>query len=197
MPKRSSRKTAIAKRSPDRAGELRKALMQRTKLELANFLLDLARADTRMFRQVAARFDAAPTTPDALVNATSLAIGDATYYDEREVNRNFKYDYDAYDEIKRNFGRLVDSGELRPAMDLSLELMRDGSEQVEMSDEGLMSADIEECLKVVINALKKCNMPADQIANWCSMMLKADRVAFIAKKQLESLRNDMQLVASG
>ena len=44
-------------------------------------------------------------------------------------------------------------------MELSLELMKQGSCQVEMSDEGLMTYDIEECLQVVVAALKKCDLP--------------------------------------
>ena len=39
-------------------------------------------------------------------------------------------------------------------MELALSLMKSGSEQVEMSDEGLMTADIEDCLRVVIKAVK-------------------------------------------
>ena len=52
-------------------------------------------------------------------------------------------------------------------MELSLELMKQGSYQVEMSDEGLMTQDIEECLRVVLKALKKCDLPPDEIVAWC------------------------------
>ena len=38
-----------------------------------------------------------------------------------------KYDYEAYHEVKRNLGRLVTLGQLRPAMELCLELMKQGS----------------------------------------------------------------------
>ena len=40
-------------------------------------------------------------------------------------------------------------------MELSLELMKQGSYQVEMSDEGLMTEDIEDCLNVVLKALEE------------------------------------------
>ena len=82
--------------------------------------------------------------------ATQRAIADATGFDEREINYNFDYDYEAYHEVKRNLSRLVALGQLRPAMELSVELMKQGSYQVEMSDEGLMTEDIEECLSVVV-----------------------------------------------
>ena len=65
----------------------------------------------------------------------------------RTANRNFAYDDEAYHEVKRNLGRLIDAGQLRPAMQLALGLMKQGSYQVEMSDEGLMAQDIEDCLR--------------------------------------------------
>jgi len=66
--------------------------------------------------------------------------------------------------------------------------MKEGSRQVEMSDEGLMTDDIEECLMVVIKALRKSNLPTDKALVWCSKMLDADRVKFICDRELASLR---------
>ena len=77
-------------------------------------------------------------------------------------------------------------------MQLALELMKQGSYQVEMSDEGMMTEDIEDCLSVVIKALKKCDLPADEVLAWCSAMLENDRVGFIAREPLQSLRNHLQ-----
>ena len=85
--------------------------------------------------------------------------------------------------------RLIASAQLRLAMQLSLELMKQASRQVEMSDEGMMTDDIEECLNVVIQGLKKCELPAAEIIAWCSAMLDCDRVKFIAREPLQSLRN--------
>jgi hypothetical protein len=151
--------------------------------------MELAHADRGVLRQLTARFDVA-TTPDELVAAARQAIAHATAFDEREINRNFDYDYDyeAYAEVKRNLGRLIASGRLRPAMPLALELMKRGSYQVEMSDEGLMTEDVEDCLGVVIEAVTTCNLPAEEALAWCSAMLDADRVGFIARKPLEVLR---------
>ena len=64
--------------------------------------------------------------PEELVAATRQAIADATYFDKRDINRNFDYDYEAYEAVKRNLTRLIDLGHLRSAMDLSLELMSQG-----------------------------------------------------------------------
>ena len=57
-----------------------------------------------------------------------------------------------------------------------------------MSDKGMMTDDIEDCLNVVLTSLKKCDLPADEIIAWCTAMLDNDRTGFIAEKQLKSLR---------
>ena len=191
MSKRKSKKVVPARRRADPAAELRKALTRRTKSELVNALLELAQEDRGVLRQLTARFDVA-AAPDELVAATRQAIADATDFDERDINHNFDYDYEAYEEVKRNLARLIASGKLREAMQLSLELMKQGSYQVEMSDEGMMTDDIEGCLSVVLQALKKCDLPADDITSWCSAMLDHDRVGCIARKPLESLRSHFQ-----
>ena len=72
--------------------------------------------------------------------------------------------------------------------ELSLELMDQGSYQVEMSDEGLMTDDIEACLRPVLKALHACDLPAAELIAWCAEMLKADRVGFICDQELRTLR---------
>ena len=195
MPGRKPKKAVPKRKLPDATAELRKTLSKRTKAELTDALLELAQSDLGVLRQLAVRFDV-PATPTELEAATRQAIVDATDFDERDVNRNFDYDYDAYEEIKRNLARLVESGQLRLAMELSLELMNRGSHQVEMSDEGLMTADIEDCLSVVIKALASCQLPAGEISVWCLEMLAADRVRFIAEKPLQSLRTRFRNAAT-
>jgi hypothetical protein len=188
MSKQKSKKAASLRKPADTTAGLRKALNARTKPELVTALLDLARADRGVLRQLNARFDVA-AAPKELVAATRQAIADATDFDEREINHNFTYDYEAYHEVKRNLGRLIASRELRPAMQLSLELMRQGSYQVEMSDEGMMTDDIEDCLSVTLQTLRKCDLPADEIIAWCKAMLDNDRVGFIAREPLQALQN--------
>ena len=73
--------------------------------------------------------------------------------------------------------------------------MKQGSYQVEMSDEGLMTQDIEDCLGVVLKDLEKCDLPATEVIAWCSAMLDSDRVGFIARESLQSLRNRVQATA--
>jgi hypothetical protein len=195
MPKRKPKKPAPARKRSESTAELRQALTRRKKAELVDALLELAQADRGVLRQLTARFDVA-ATPDELGAATRQAIADATDFDERDINRNFDYDYEAYREVKRNLGRLIAAGQLRLAMRLALELMKEGSYQVEMSDEGMMTQDIEECLSVVLKALKKCDLPVAEIITWCSAMLDNDRVGFIAREPLQSLRNHLQADAA-
>jgi hypothetical protein len=89
--------------------------------------------------------------------------------------------------VKRNLERLIDQGELRLAMELSLELMKQGSYQVEMSDEGLMTQDIEECLAVVLQAIKKSMLPPAEVVAWCAAISKTDRVGCIYERELGAL----------
>lgn len=193
MAKRKVEK-AEAAQPKDEEAKLRKAFTGLKKTELVEALLDLALQDRKVLRHLKARFDVA-AAPDELVAATRKAIADATDFDSREINQNFDYDYEAYEEVKRNLSRLIASGKLRSAMQLALELMKKGSHQVEMSDEGLMTDDIEDCLSVVLKELNKGNLPAEEIITWCSAMLKNDCVGFISPDQLESLRGRFQRAA--
>ena len=197
MPKRQPKpkKPIPSRKQPGPTAALRQALTRRKKAELVDVLVELAEADRGILRQLTARF-AVATAPDELVAATRRAIADATDFDEREINRNFDYDYEAYSEVKRNLGRLIGAGQFQQSMALALELMKQGSYQVEMSDEGLMTDDIEDCLKVVLEALRKCDLPAAEVIAWCSAMLENDRVDFIAREPLEALQRQFQGTAT-
>ena len=174
---------------------LRKALAKRTKDELLDALVELAEEDRGIFRRLAARFELEASAPE-LAAATRQAIADATDFDERDINRNFSYDYEAYGEVKRNLSRLIDLGELHLAMELSLELMEQGSRQVEMSDEGLMTHDIEECLRVVLSAVKQSGQSPDEVVAWCVAMTKNDRGGFICDRDLGEIRSHFDALRS-
>jgi hypothetical protein len=162
MAKHKLKKASSSRKPADTTAGLRKALNARRKADLVDVLMELAQDDRGVLRQLTARFDVA-AAPKELVAATRRAIADATDFDERDMNTNFDYDYQAYEEVKRNLARLITSGQLRLAMELSLELMKQASRQVEMSDEGMMTDDIEECLSVVLKELKKCDLPAKDV----------------------------------
>jgi hypothetical protein len=194
MARRRTKRPAPARSEP--TTELTRILTKCTKKELVDVLLELARADRGVLRQLTARFDV-PAAPDELVAATRQAILDATEFDERDRNRNFAYDYEAYAEVKRNLARLIAAGELPLAMQLSLELMKQGSDQVSVSDEGLMTEDIEDCLIQVLAALDNCDLSGDQLLTWCAAMLANDCVKFICREPLEALQKRLQMNAPG
>jgi hypothetical protein len=189
MPK--PKRPTPGREEPGSSTELRRALDKRKKSELVDAMIDLAQADRGALRQLTARFDVA-MTPEELVAGTRQAIADATAFDKRDINRNFAYDYGAYEAVRRNLSRLIASGQLRLAMPLALDLMKRGSDQVEMSDEGLMTEDIESGLTVVIEAITTSDLPAEEAVAWCSAMLAADRMGFIARDALEALRGRLQ-----
>ena len=186
MSRRGPRRAIQPPKTPDPASWLRQALAGRTKTELIDTLVEFARADRALLRRLVAHFKL-QTPPKELFAATRRAIADATAFDEREVNYNFDYDHEAYDEVQQNLRRLIELGQLRPAMELSLELMDKGGHQVESSDEGLMTEDIEACLSPVLQALPKCDLPTAEVVAWCAQMLKTDRVGFICDQDLQAL----------
>jgi uncharacterized Zn finger protein len=179
----------------DVAPRLREALAKRTKGDLIEVLVKLAKEDHTFLRALDAQLDLEPS-PHDLVAATRQAIADATAFDERDANQNFRYDYAAYEAVKRNFSRLIDLGQLGLAMELSLELMDQGSHQVEMSDEGLMTEDIEACLGVVIKAVEISDLPLGEKTGWCAKMLHCDRVGCICDREFEALRKQTQTSAT-
>jgi hypothetical protein len=61
-----------------------------------------------------------------------------------------------------------------------------------MSDEGLMTSDIEECFDAVVEALRNCDLLPSQILAWCDKMTKADRVGFIYDQKLQALRHHFE-----
>lgn len=127
MPKRKSKKAVKPPRTADPAQGLRKALARRTKGELIDVLVEFARDDRAVLRRLAAYFELQAPLEELLV-MTRHAIGDATAFDERDINYNFSYDDEAYREVQHNLHRLTEMGQLRRAMELSLELMAIGDQ---------------------------------------------------------------------
>jgi hypothetical protein len=165
---------------------LRAVLAKRKKFELIDVIVEFAKADRGIQRQLESRFGV-EAPPDELIAATRVAIADATDFDEGEINYNFVYDYEAYGTVKRNLARLIELGQLREAMELAQELMSEGSCQVEMSDEGLMTNDIEECLQVVNKAVAKNDLPAAEVSAWCADMTRRDRIGVHCDSELAAL----------
>ena len=192
MAKRKATKKAPKRATVSSPDRLRKALAKRTKAELLEVVVELACANSTILRKLEARFDI-KAPPEDLVVSTRHAIADATDFDERQMNYNFDYDHQAYKTVQRNLKRLVGLRHFNAAMELSLELMSRGSYQVEMSDEGMMTDDIEECLQVVVKALNKSDVPAEKVMDWCKMMNKKDRVGFICDEEIKALRKQLKV----
>jgi hypothetical protein len=187
MAKRRAKKTVRPAQRGDAAQRLRAALARCSKVKLIEILSECASADRAVLRRIMAHIEL-PASANELVRLTREAIAEATAFDARDINRNFDYDDEAYREVQRNLQRLIELGQLRPAMELSLELMDQGSYQVEASDEGLMTDDIKECLNPLLNALRQCDLPAAEVRAWCTAMISADRVGFICDEELRALR---------
>ena len=55
-----------------------------------------------------------------------------------------------------------------------------------------MTEEVEACLRVVIRALAKSELPAADIAGWCADMTRADRVGFVCDQELRGLREQVE-----
>jgi hypothetical protein len=160
-------------------------LRKRTKADLIAMILVIAKEHVVVARELEDQLDIEKPV-DLLIADVSSAIDRATHVDERMMNHNFDVDWQAYADVQKGLSRLVALGHLADAKSLALKLMKDGSYQVECSDEGLMTDDICQCLKPVIQAVKTAG--GDAAAMWAGDMQMADRVGFICDKELAQLR---------
>jgi len=169
---------------------VRNALSKCTKADLVALIVGLAQDERQLERLLEARLKIEDPAADLKV-VTMQAIDDATKVDHGCLNYNFDYDDAAYETIGRNFKRLIAAERWADVMDLSVELMHKGSYQVECSDEGLMSDDIQDCLLTVIDAVRTSKLSVTDIFHWTSLMLAADRVGFICQKEILALQESV------
>lgn len=168
----------------DRIAPIDGALRKRTKAELTAMLLAIAKEHPAVARGLEERLNIMKPVK-RLVADVSTAIDRATDFDERLMNHNFNVDWQAYAEVQKGLAQLVERGQLADAKSLALKLMKDGSRQVECSDEGLMTDDICECLRPVIRAVKAAG--GDAAERWAKDMKSADRGGFICGKELAQM----------
>ncbi len=184
MVKKGTKKTRKLAKS-DRFPPIEKELRKRTKAELIAMILAIAREHAVVARELDSRLTI-EMPEDQLVASVSSAIERATDFDERMMNHNFDVDWQAYADVQKGLSRLVERGHLADAKSLAIKLMKEGSYQVECSDEGLMTDEISQCLKPVIRAVKAAG--GDEAVKWAKDMRTADRVGFICDKELAELR---------
>ena len=180
---KSPRRLAKSDRMPLIDRELRK----RTKADLIAMILMIAREHAVVARELEDRLNIEKPA-DLLVADVSSAIDRATDFDEGMMNHNFDVDWQAYADVQKGLSLLVELGHLADAKSLALKLMKDGSYQVECSDEGLMTDDICQCLKPVIQAVKAAG--GGEAARWAKDMRNADRVGFICDKELAPMQGE-------
>ena len=168
----------------DRFPRIEQALRQRTKANIVELILRLAKVHASLARDLEQEL-AIEKPVNLLVGDISSAIDRATDFDERQMNDNFDVDWQAYEEVGEGLKKLIELGQLEDAKSLALKLMQDGSYQVECSDEGLMTDDIQDCLRPVIQAVQSAG--GKEAAKWALKMLSADRVGFICDKELNTL----------
>ncbi len=156
MVKRTTKKGTKKPRKRGKANRfplIEMAIGKRTKAELIEIVMKMAKSHATVARELEDQLGIEKPV-DLLVADVSSAIDRATDFDEREINYNFDVDWQAYADARKGLRKLVDLGYLDDAKSLALKLMKDGSYQVECSDEGLMTDEIEDCLRPVIRAVK-------------------------------------------
>lgn len=173
----------LAKRN--RIPLIEKELHKRTKAELVAMILVIAKEHAVVARELECRLNVEKPV-GLLVADVSSAIDHATDFDKRMMNHDFDVDWQAYADVQKGLSQLVGLGHLAEAKSLALKLMKDGSNQVKCSGEGLMTDDIRECLEPVIQAVKAAG--GVEASKWAGDMQKADRVGFICDNELAALR---------
>lgn len=163
-----------------------KALQKRRKGELVAILSKLGTDNIHARWAIESELDLKKPV-DLILHDLREAIELATHVDERRHNFNFPVDWEAYQEVKRLFEMLATVEAFDEAMEMSVHFMEKASYQVECSDEGLMTEEIEECLQPVLLAAENCD-PSVRAA-WAFRMRVADRVGFICEEKLSAWSN--------
>ncbi|MEQ1828176.1 MAG: hypothetical protein ABL921_19610 [Pirellula sp.] len=163
---------------------IQSALRKLKKSQLIDLLMGLDTYDPTPRWSIEATIDV-KKPPELIVHDLRQAIEMATQVDRSKLNHNFAFNWQAYEETERGFKALVASGNLEMAKQMAIEFMNKASYQVECSDEGMMTENIEACLKTVIQAVavQQPHMRHD----WATQMLQADRCGFICLRTLEAL----------
>ncbi|MCS7470032.1 hypothetical protein NZK35_25590 [Stieleria sp. ICT_E10.1] len=175
MKRRAKPTNKVDKVEPSPSELIRSAISKCKKAVLIDLLVEFAKQHLEVRRELEARLNIEKPV-SLLLDDIETAIALATDFDERRMNYNFDYDHESYEAVEKGLKKLVQHEELEEAKRLSIELMKRGSYQVACSDEGLMSYEIEDCLKPVIKAVKRAG--GEQAKQWAAEMIRADEGGF-------------------
>lgn len=167
-----------------RDGLIESALRKLKKDELIDLLMSLYTYDPAPRWSIEAEIDV-KKPPDLIAYDLRQAIGIATKVDETKLNRNFDYSWQAYEATEHGFNLLIRAGDLTTAKLIAIEFINKASYQVECSDEGLMTEEIESCLKPLFEAVTAEKWEDRQ--SWAIAMTQADRCGHICRDAIESL----------
>ncbi len=181
--KREEEKETKMKFDGERSALIELALNKLKKSELIELLIRLDTFDPSVRWSIEADIHL-KKPPNLIAHDLRQAIKIATRVDQSQLNTNFRYSWQAYEETERGFTALVGLGELELAKEIAIEFMRDASYQVECSDEGQMDEEIEACLNPVIQAVGD---QKDLHRGWAIAMSQADGTGFICRSALEKI----------
>ncbi|MEQ1903852.1 MAG: hypothetical protein ABL888_06685 [Pirellulaceae bacterium] len=171
--------------------QLQKSLNKMAKADLIDTVILLAKNEPDIRDAFVNQLDVQIPLPpankanlNALIAKTREAIAKATWFDHRQINHNFDFDYRAYESVQRLLNQLVAAKHFEPALELAVELMKKGSYQIEMSDEGMMLEDVQDSLRPVAMGLNQSGLPQAQIELWLERIRAADSCGFVWSNDL-------------
>jgi hypothetical protein len=149
------------------------ALERHSKAQLISLLQDTAFRWEDVCRQLLMETeDDQPLS--GLVGDIRSALRKATHVPEEQVNRNLSVDYNAYEQVRRGLKKLIATDHLREAMALAIDVIQLGSNQVELSDEGLMADEVVETVKLVVKEVDAAQIGPEEKAKWWVALAAAD-----------------------
>ncbi|MFO0914377.1 MAG: hypothetical protein U0795_15560 [Pirellulales bacterium] len=117
-----------------------------------------------------------------LIGDIEAAIRAATYVPKEKLNRNFDYDIEEYEQVRIGLRKLMRLGYMTEAMDLAIELLFAGNDQIDASDEGLMAEEIVECVNVVTQVVEATGSEAERQA-WAQRLASSDDLSILGRNR--------------
>ena len=143
----------------EKVGEaIRSHLETLSKKQLVERLYQFATSDQDVWDELESECECQPQADShkELIRWTEDAIRDAT-----EPGLEWGGDYP---KVREHLKQLADRGQVAAVLELGAQLLQRGREQIELSDEGLMTDDLADCMKVVFSVLPKSSLePAEQM----------------------------------